>query len=47
MTFERDLPSLAYVLLENKECLRNVRVREKFKKKKKRPKELEVVDFRK
>ena len=46
MTFERDLPSLAYVLLENKECLRNVRVREKLKKKK-RPKELEVVDFRK
>ena len=41
-----DLPSLAYVLLENKEDLRNVRMKEKIKKKK-RPKELEVVDFRK
>ena len=45
MKFEMDLPSLAYVLLENKECLGNIRMRKKLKKK--RPKELEVVDFRK
>lgn len=46
MKFEKDLPSLAYVVLENKEGLRKVRMKEKIKKKK-RPKELEVVDFRK
>jgi len=33
MKFEMDLPSLAYVLLENKECLGNVRMRKKFLKK--------------